>query len=60
MKTINRIDVRDHIFPKEYIMALKEAGVEKNSSVDFLLWPVNPSFSKMKKNRTITTILSID
>lgn len=30
MKTTNKIDVHHHIFPKEYIDALKNVGVEKS------------------------------
>ena len=50
MKTINKIDVHHHIFPAEYVNALKEAGVEKTLGVVFPKWTVDTSFKNMKEN----------
>jgi predicted TIM-barrel fold metal-dependent hydrolase len=50
MKTTNKIDVHHHIFPAEYVNALKEAGVEKTLGIDFPKWTVDTSFKKMKEN----------
>jgi predicted TIM-barrel fold metal-dependent hydrolase len=59
MKTLNKIDVHHHIFPKEYVNALKEAGVEKTLGVGFPKWTVETSFKKMKENGIKIAMLSI-
>ena len=59
MKTINKIDVHHHIFPKEYVEALKEEGVGKTLGVAFPEWTVDTSFKKMKENETKIAMLSI-
>ena len=59
MKTINKIDVHHHIFPKEYVEALKGAGVKNSFGVDFPKWTVDTSFKKMKENGIKTALLSI-
>lgn len=59
MKTINKIDVHHHIFPKKYVDALKTAGVDKTFGVDFPKWTVKTSFKKMKENGIKIAILSI-
>lgn len=59
MKTTNKIDVHHHIFPKEYVSALKEAGVEKTFGVDFPEWTSDTSFKKMKENGIKIAMLSI-
>ncbi len=59
MKTINKIDVHHHIFPKEYLDALKEVGVEKSLGVNFPKWTVETSFKKMKENGVKIAMLSI-
>ena len=48
MKTINKIDVHHHIFPKEYLDALKVAGVKKSFGVDFPEWNVDISLKNAK------------
>ena len=50
MKTTNKIDVHHHIFPKQYVEALKEVGVDKTFGHDFPKWTVENSFKKMKQN----------
>ena len=59
MKTINKIDVHHHIFPKEYLEALKEEGVGKTLGVAFPEWTVDTSLKKMKENETKIAMLSI-
>ena len=59
MKTINKIDVHHHIFPNEYVAALKEAGVKNSLGVDFPKWTVETSFKKMKENGIKIAMLSI-
>jgi len=59
MKTINKIDVHHHIFPKEYVTALKDAGVKNSLGVDFPKWTVETSFKKMKENGIKIAMLSI-
>ena len=59
MKTINKIDVHHHIFPEEYVKALKEAGVEKSLGIDFPKWTIDTSFKKMKENGIKIAMLSI-
>ena len=59
MKTINKIDVHHHIFPKEYVEALKNAGVEKTFGFKFPKWTVATSFKKMKENGIKVAMLSI-
>ena len=59
MKTMNKIDVHHHIFPKEYVNALKEAGVDKSFGVDFPKWTAETSLKKMKENGVKIAILSI-
>ena len=59
MKTINKIDVHHHIFPKEYVETLKEAGVKKALGIDFPKWTVETSFKKMKENGIKIAMLSI-
>ena len=59
MKTINKIDVHHHIFPKEYVNALKEAGVDKTFGHKFPKWTVETSFKKMKENGIKIAMLSI-
>jgi predicted TIM-barrel fold metal-dependent hydrolase len=59
MKTINKIDVHHHIFPAEYVNALKEAGVEKTLGIDFPKWTVDTSFKKMKENGIKIAMLTI-
>lgn len=59
MKSANKIDVHHHIFPKEYVDALKEAGVKKTYGVDFPKWTVETSFKKMKENGIQIAVLSI-
>jgi len=59
MKTINKIDVHHHIFPGEYVKALKEEGVETTLGVVFPEWTVDTSFKKMKENETKIAMLSI-
>ena len=46
MKTTNKIDVHHHIFPKDYVQALKDAGVDKSFGVKFPGWTVETSFKK--------------
>ncbi len=59
MKTINKIDVHHHIFPKEYVSALKEVGIEKSFGVNFPKWTVDTSLKKMKENGVKVAMLSI-
>jgi predicted TIM-barrel fold metal-dependent hydrolase len=59
MKTTNKIDVHHHIFPKEYVEALKNAGVKNSLGVDFPKWTVDTSFRKMKTNGIKIAMLSI-
>ena len=59
MKTQNKIDVHHHIFPKEYVNAVKEAGVEKTLGAEFPEWTVETSFKKMKENGIKIAMLSI-
>lgn len=59
MKTTNKIDVHHHVFPKEYVDALKNVGVEKTYGVDFPKWTVETSFKKMKENGIKIAMLSI-
>ena len=59
MKTNNKIDVHHHIFPKEYLDALKVAGVKKSFGVDFPEWNVDISLKKMKENGIKIAMLSI-
>ncbi len=59
MKTANKIDVHHHIFPKEYVDALKNAGVENSFGVDFPEWTVETSLKHMKKNGIQIAMLSI-
>jgi hypothetical protein len=46
MKTTNKIDVHHHIFPKEYVDALKKAGVENSFGVDFPDWTTETSLKE--------------
>jgi hypothetical protein len=50
MKTINNIDVHHHIFPKEYVDALKSAGVKNSMGVKFPKWTPETSVKIMNKN----------
>ena len=59
MKTINKIDVHHHIFPKEYVDALKSVGVSETYGHDFPKWTVDTSFKKMKENGIKMAMLSI-
>jgi predicted TIM-barrel fold metal-dependent hydrolase len=59
MKTMNKIDVHHHIFPKEYVNALKEAGVDKTFGHKFPKWTVDTSFKRMKENGIKIAMLSI-
>ena len=59
MKTTNKIDVHHHIFPEEYLNALKEIGVEKSLGVDLPEWTPETSFKKMKENGVSLAMLSI-
>jgi 6-methylsalicylate decarboxylase len=59
MKTTNKIDVHHHIFPKEYVEALKQAGIPNTFGVDFPKWNVETSLKNMKKNGIQIAILSI-
>lgn len=59
MKTTNKIDVHHHIFPKEYLEALKAAGVEKSLGVNFPKWSVETSLKKMKENGVRVAMMSI-
>jgi predicted TIM-barrel fold metal-dependent hydrolase len=59
MKTTNKIDVHHHIFPKEYVDALKKAGVENSFGVDFPDWTAETSLKHMKKNGIQIAMLSI-
>jgi len=59
VKTTNKIDVHHHIFPAEYVNALKEAGVEKALGIDFPKWTVETSFKKMKENGIKIAMLTI-
>ena len=59
MKTTNKIDVHHHIFPKEYVTALKETGVNKTFGFKFPEWTVETSFKKMKENGIKIAMLSI-
>ena len=59
MKTQNKIDVHHHIFPEQYVDALREVGVEKTFGFDFPKWTVETSFRKMKENGIKVAMLSI-
>ncbi len=59
MKTMNKIDVHHHIFPKEYVNALREAGVDKTFGQKFPKWTVETSFKRMKENGIKIAMLSI-
>lgn len=59
MKAINKIDVHHHIFPKEYVDALKNAGVKYSMSVDFPKWTPEASLKQMDKNGIKIAISSI-
>jgi len=59
MKTTNKIDVHHHIFPEEYLNALKEIGVEKSLGVKLPIWTPDTSIKKMKENGVSLAILSI-
>jgi hypothetical protein len=59
MKTTNKIDVHHHIFPKEYVDALKQAGVLNSQGVDFPKWTADTSLKHMKKNGIQVAMLSI-
>ncbi|MFC2101940.1 amidohydrolase family protein [Bacteroidota bacterium] len=59
IKTTNKIDVHHHIFPKEYVDAVKNAGVKNTFGVDFPKWSVEIAFKKMKENGIKLAMLSI-
>lgn len=59
MKTTNKIDVHHHIFPKEYLAALRQAGVDKSFGLDFPDWTVDTSLKHMKRNGIQIAMLSI-
>lgn len=59
MKTINKIDVHHHIFPLEYLDALKEVGVVNSIGVEFPKWNAAISLKKMKENGIKVAMLSI-
>ena len=59
MKTSNKIDVHHHIFPEEYVTALREAGVKNTFGFDFPKWTTETSFKKMKQNGIKIALLSI-
>lgn len=59
MKTTNKIDVHHHIFPKEYVDSLKQAGVIDSQGVDFPKWTADTSLKHMKKNGIQVAMLSI-
>ncbi|MCF8395685.1 MAG: amidohydrolase [Melioribacteraceae bacterium] len=59
MKQVKRIDVHHHIFPKNYVDALKSAGVKNTLGVDFPNWTPETSLKTMNKNGIKLAILSI-
>ena len=59
MKPINKIDVHHHIFPKEYVEALQDAGVKNTLGVDFPYWTPKVSLKQMEKNGIKVAISSI-
>ena len=59
MKTTNKIDVHHHIFPKEYVESIKQAGVVDSYGVDFPKWTAETSLKHMKKNGIQVALLSI-
>ena len=59
MKPINKIDVHHHIFPKEYVEALKNAGVKNTLGVDFPDWTPKTSLKEMDKNGIKIAVSSI-
>ena len=59
MKTTNKIDVHHHIFPKEYLDALKSVGVDQTFGHDFPKWTVETSFKNMKKTGAKIAMQSI-
>ena len=59
MKTTNKIDVHHHIFPEQYVEALKQTGVPNSFGVDFPKWTVDTSLKNMKKNGIQVAMLSI-
>lgn len=56
---MNKIDVHHHIFPVEYVKALKDAGIKQSFGVDFPEWTVETSFKRMKENGIKIAMLSI-
>ncbi len=59
MKPINKIDVHHHIFPKEYVDALKNAGVKNTLGAEFPEWTPKTSLKQMDKNGIKIAISSI-
>jgi predicted TIM-barrel fold metal-dependent hydrolase len=59
MKKSNKIDVHHHIFPKEYLEALRSVGVDKSLGVNLPKWTVETSLKKMKENGVKIAMLSI-
>ena len=59
MKATNKIDVHHHLFPKEYVDALKEAGIENSLGKAFPEWTPETSIKQMDSNGIKIAILSI-
>ncbi|MDD4226059.1 MAG: amidohydrolase family protein [Mariniphaga sp.] len=59
MKRTKKIDVHHHIFPKNYVDALMNAGVKNTLGVDFPKWTPETSLKLMDKNGIKMAILSI-
>ncbi len=59
MKQATKIDVHHHIFPKNYVDALKSQGVKDTLGVDFPEWTPETSLKVMDKNGIKMAILSI-
>lgn len=59
MKSNKKIDVHHHIFPKAYVDALKNAGVNNSLGVDFPKWTFDTSLKKMKEYGIKIAMLSI-
>lgn len=58
MKT-NKIDVHHHIFPKEYVDALKEVGVNDTLGFPFPNWTPKTSIKGMDSNGVKMALISI-
>lgn len=55
----NKIDVHHHIFPKEYVNAMKEMGINDALGFPFPEWTPKTSIKKMDSNGIKLAILSI-